>query len=48
MANRRSLFEKTIKDLGGKVQKADNGKVNIIYPESWHSHPLTKKRKKKK
>lgn len=47
MANRRGLYEESIKNLGGKVVKADNGKVNIIYPDSWFDHPMTKKRKKK-
>jgi hypothetical protein len=47
MANRRGLYEESIKNLGGQVVKADNGKVNIIYPDSWLDHPMTKKRKKK-
>ncbi len=46
MANRRPLFEKTIKQLGGKLKEAENGKVNIIYPESWHSHPIKGKKKR--
>jgi hypothetical protein len=46
MANRKPKLEETVKQLGGQVKGAENGKVVIIYPESWLDRP--KKRKKTK
>ena len=46
MATRRPLFEENTKRLGGQVTKANQGKVNIIYPDSWLDHPVKRKKTK--